>query len=142
ARPLYRHAKTAGYLYQARLRCEVSDRLGLEWGEVRKGSAELAGFSRELVEHFSRRRKEIVEQLALRGEHSLAAAQTAALATRKGKNYGMPIERLRDQWRARAAEHGLGRARCEQLLAGRRRPSRPDAVDLGELTIGASTLTP
>ena len=29
ARPLYRHAKTAGYLYQARLRHEVTERLGL-----------------------------------------------------------------------------------------------------------------
>ena len=141
ARPLYRHAKTAGYLYQARLRCEVSDRLGLEWGEVRKGSGELAGFSRELVEHFSRRRKEILEQLALHGGHSVAAAQTAALATRKGKDYGVPIARLRDEWRARAAEHGLGPARCRQLLASRMRPSRPDAVDLGELTKRASTFT-
>src|SRR4051812_39775091 len=56
ARPIFRHAKTAGYLYQARLRHEVTERLGLEWGEVRKGSADLAGFSRELVEHFSQRR--------------------------------------------------------------------------------------
>src|SRR3954447_1911053 len=117
ARPLYRHAKTAGFVYQARLRHEVSERLGLEWGEVRKGSAELAGFSRELVEHFSRRRAEIVEQLELHGTRSLAAGQAAALATRKGKDYGVPMERLREQWRSRAAEHGLDRARCEALLA-------------------------
>jgi len=88
ARPLFRHAKTAGFVYQARLRHEVSERLGLEWGEVGKGSAELAGFSRELVEHFSRRRAEIVAQLELHGSHSLAAGQAAALATRKGKDYG------------------------------------------------------
>ncbi|TML03360.1 MAG: hypothetical protein E6G41_13830, partial [Actinobacteria bacterium] len=141
ARPLYRHAKTAGYLYQARLRREVSDRLALDWGEVRKGSAELAGFSRELVEHFSRRRKEIVEQLALRGGHSPASAQAAALVTRKGKDYGMPTERLREQWRARAAEHGLDRERCKQLVASLPRPTVPDAVELDELTSRASTFT-
>ena len=37
--PLYRAAKTAGYLYQAHLRATISDRLGLEWAEVRKGAA-------------------------------------------------------------------------------------------------------
>jgi len=31
-RHLYEHAKTAGYLYQAHLRAEVRERLGLEWG--------------------------------------------------------------------------------------------------------------
>src|SRR3954452_10590691 len=94
ARPVFRQAKTAGFLYQARLRAEVTDRLGLEWGEVGKGSAELVGFSRELIEHFSRRRAEIVEELERRGGRSLAASNMAALATRKGKDYGVPMERL------------------------------------------------
>ncbi len=40
--PLYRAAKTAGYLYQAQLRLRVSETLGLEWGAVRSGAAELA----------------------------------------------------------------------------------------------------
>src|SRR3954452_21371571 len=135
ARPIYRHAKTAGFLYQARLRAEVTRSLGLDWGEVRQGSAELAGFSRELVEHFSQRRAEIVEELERRGERSLRAAQTAALATRKGKDYDVPIARLREEWRARAAEHGLDRARVDELRAPRVRDRRgPEAVELTELT--------
>src|SRR3954470_755979 len=141
ARPLFRHGKTAGFVYQARLRQEVSERLGLEWGEVRKGAADLAGFSRELVEHFSQRRAEIVEKLTQRGESSLLAAQTAALATRQGKDYGVPIERLREEWRARAAEHGLDRACCEELLARRDAPSRTERIDLNALTRSASTFT-
>ncbi len=40
--PLYRAAKTAGFLYQAHLRALVSERLGLEWGAVHNGAAELA----------------------------------------------------------------------------------------------------
>ena len=36
-RHLYEHAKTAGYLYQAHLRAEVRDRLGLEWGPGEQG---------------------------------------------------------------------------------------------------------
>src|SRR5690348_4447104 len=38
--PIYQAAKTAGYLYQAHLRVEISQRLGLDWGPVRKGAAE------------------------------------------------------------------------------------------------------
>src|SRR5204862_344427 len=78
-----------------------------------------------------------------RGESSLLAAQTAALATRKGKDYGVPIERLREEWRARAAEHGLDRERCAELLsaAPKQLTLLRDAPDLDELLTGASTFT-
>jgi ATP-dependent exoDNAse (exonuclease V) alpha subunit len=141
ARPLYRHAKTAGFLYQARLRHEISERVRLGWSEVHKGSADLAGFSRELIEHFSRRRAEIVEQIELRGARSLAAGEAAALATRSGKDYGIRIGRLREQWRARAAEYGLDRERLDQLLHCGLHPSLPNAVDLADLTTTSSTFT-
>ena len=42
-----------------------------------------AGVSRRVIEHFSRRRAEILEHMAQRGEHSAAAAQVAALETRR-----------------------------------------------------------
>ena len=58
--PLYRAAKTAGFLYQAHLRALVSERLGLQWGEVHKGAAELEGVQRPVIEHFSKRRREML----------------------------------------------------------------------------------
>ncbi|MDQ3740873.1 MAG: relaxase domain-containing protein, partial [Actinomycetota bacterium] len=42
SRLLYRHAKTAGFLYQAALRGELTERLGVEWGPVRQGYSDLA----------------------------------------------------------------------------------------------------
>src|SRR5204863_1697862 len=38
ARHLYAHAKTAGYLYQAKLRAELVRSLGVEWTPVRNGT--------------------------------------------------------------------------------------------------------
>ena len=55
--PLYRAAKTAGYLYQAHLRARVTERIGLHWGAVSKGAAELSGVDRPVLDHFSKRRE-------------------------------------------------------------------------------------
>lgn len=142
ARPLYRHAKTAGYLYQARLRHEVTERLGARWAPVCKGAADLHGFPRELIEHFSRRRAEILEQLELHGSHSLAAGNAAAMETRKRKDLSTPFARLKEQWRARAAEHGLTQERVEELLTKRLRERvAPSEIDLNQLTEKSATFT-
>src|SRR5262249_36502980 len=49
ARFLYRHLKTAGYLYQASLRREMSDRLGVEWTAPARGVAEIKGIPKALI---------------------------------------------------------------------------------------------
>jgi conjugative relaxase-like TrwC/TraI family protein len=93
-RELYRHAKTAGYLYQTALRAELSRDLGLRWQAVEHGTADVEGIPRRVVEHFSRRRAEILELMAWRGETSARAAQMATLETRRRKEYGVPVDRL------------------------------------------------
>ena len=118
-RELYRHAKTAGYLYQAALRAELSQQLGLRWQAVERGAADVEGVPRRVIDHFSQRRAEILELMGARGETSARAAQVATLETRRGKQYGVPVDRLREQWRARAAEHGLDRLALRRLLRPR-----------------------
>lgn len=117
ARGLYAQQKTAGYLYKAALRAELTRSLGVSWGPVEKGSAETRGIPREVLEHFSRRRREITEHLAEHGHTSSAAAEVAALDTRRRKTYDVPADRLREEWRARAAEHGLDAAALRDVLA-------------------------
>jgi conjugative relaxase-like TrwC/TraI family protein len=110
---LFRAARTAGYLYQAHLRALVSERLGLEWGQVRKGAAELAAMDRGVLEEFSRRRHEM-RRAAAEGGIGLgtkAAAQAAALATRSRKQYGVETGSWREEVQARAAEHGFDHLR-------------------------------
>ncbi len=104
ARRLYAHAKTGGYLYQAQLRAELTRRLGVQWTQVRNGQAEIAGFANPVLRAFSRRRAEIEARMEQRGEHSSRAAQTAALDTRRAKNYGVDSQTLADAWRERAVQ--------------------------------------
>jgi hypothetical protein len=39
-RAIFQHAKTAGYVYEARLRARLTERLGVEWTPVRNGIAD------------------------------------------------------------------------------------------------------
>lgn len=52
---LFRHGKTAGYLYQASLRRLLTERLGVAWGPVENGHADIAGVSPSVLDEFSRR---------------------------------------------------------------------------------------
>jgi hypothetical protein len=63
-----------------------------------------------------------------RGEHSARAAQVATLETRKAKADGVPLGRLREEWRSRAAEHGLTARRVERLVGIRRSVRTPRAT--------------
>jgi len=106
SRPIYQHARTAGFVYQAVLRGELTSRLGVEWGEIVNGYADIEGVGRGLIDHFSKRREEIEAAMAARGEDSMSAARTATLDTRQAKDYDVDPETLHERWRAEAAELG------------------------------------
>jgi len=57
---IYAQAKTAGYLYEAQLRHELTQTLGVRWQPVRNGIAEIEGFTDEQLREFSTRRAEIL----------------------------------------------------------------------------------
>ncbi|MGA2321552.1 MAG: MobF family relaxase [Solirubrobacteraceae bacterium] len=143
--PLYRAAKTAGILYQSHLRALITERLGWEWGEVRNGAAELSGVQRPVIAHFSKRRHEMLAE-AERGGIGLdtkAGAESAALATRERKQYGVETHTWREEVRARAGELGLGKDELTELFDdGRERVEirTRDAVD--EQTIGDQMASP
>jgi len=120
----WQHAKAAGYVYQAALRAEVTRELGVQWGEVRNGYADLAEIERPVIEHFSQRRMEIVEAMAERGVSSAAAAEVAAYRTRDAKDYGVDVDERRAEWTARAAEFELSAESIDATLS-RTRPHEP-----------------
>ena len=116
---IYDHAKTAGYIYEAQLRYELSRSLGIRWQEVRNGIAEIGGFADEHLRAFSTRRAEILE--AAGADASARARQVANLATREAKEKGVSREALRERWRDKANEISLD---CDEISRSFD-PSRP-----------------
>jgi conjugative relaxase-like TrwC/TraI family protein len=104
---IYDHAKTAGYIYEANLRHELTRRLGVRWQEVTNGIAEIEGFDPDHLRAFSTRRAEILAATA--PDASARARQVAALDTRRAKDRDITAECLREGWRAKAEEIGLDR---------------------------------
>ena len=115
-RRLYAHAKTAGYLYQAQLRHELARSLGVEWTAVRNGAAEVAGVPAPVMRAFSRRRAEIEQVMADRGEQSARAAQIATLDSRQSKDYEVTAESLRERWSEKARQLGFERSDVTRVV--------------------------
>jgi conjugative relaxase-like TrwC/TraI family protein len=132
----------AGYLYEAQLRHELTQRLGLEWTEPAKGMAELERVPEEVIRAFSTRRRSLVEHMEALGAEGFAAARVAALATREAKEQ-VELPRLRDRWQAQAAEHGLGRDELSQLVDERPRlvETKLDQAKLAARLFAAEGLT-
>lgn len=124
--PFWLQAKAAGHVYQAALRAGVTRELGLAWQQPHNGYADLEGVGRPAIEHFSRRRAEILAAMAAHGTSSAAAAEVAAYRTRDAKDYGVDPDTQRAEWVSRAAEFELTAASIERMIAaGSRRESRP-----------------
>lgn len=104
---LYDHAKTAGYIYSAQLRHELTARIGVGWGDIENGLADIDGVSPELIKQFSKRREQIEAKLAEWGLTSAKAAQVSTLETRRAKTTAPEhMSDLTDRWRSEAAAHG------------------------------------
>ena len=109
---LYRAAKTAGS--SSRPTCARSFAAARPClGRGRQGRRRAHGVPGGPVEEFSKRRHEMLREAEEGGIGlgSKAAAESAALATRDRKQYGIETHTWREEVRARAAELGLGKGR-------------------------------
>ena len=100
-RGLFAHAAAAGSLYEAHLRAELSDHLGLSWSfEPRRGWG-VAGTDPLLAAAFSGRAAEIREHASAFSATSRAARRTAWAVTRSPKDTSSAAE-LTENWARRA----------------------------------------
>jgi hypothetical protein len=102
--------------------------------------AEIRDVPREVIREFSRRRIQVEERLEDGG--GFYAAQLAAHETR-GRKEQVDLVQLRETWRARAAEHGLGEHVLAALLgrARHRDPSADELLALARRMLGPQGLT-
>src|SRR5439155_1707878 len=147
---VFEEAKTAGMLYQAGLRAELTRRLGVSWGPVSEhGQAELAGMPKELLARFSTRTAEVeaaaeakVAELegalgrALEAEERGRVYRLAVLATRAPKDHeGLDDRSLYARWAAEVRGLGAEPAAVVRDAFGprRRAPLPTPAVPLPRL---------
>jgi conjugative relaxase-like TrwC/TraI family protein len=135
ARPVYSWLSPVGHLYEAQLRWELTCRLGVGWGPVRNGIADVAGIGRDVLQEFSTRRREIEAHLEEHGQHGAKAAQVATYATRTPKDTTVDAEGLLPGWRRRADALGFDSRSLEDLLdrATAIEPPAPDSVEVDRL---------
>jgi conjugative relaxase-like TrwC/TraI family protein len=123
ARLIYAHAKAAGYLYETHLRHRLSSDLGVDWTAVENGIADVARVPEEMIEHFSKRSREIrgrLDEVTRRINEdrvrlglapveadSQEALDIAARETRAAKLQHVATADLRAGWREAAAAAGL-----------------------------------
>ena len=128
ARYLKKHQRMLGGLYQSVLRNELTHRLGVEWGPIVKGQAEIAGVPNELLAVFSKR---AADDRATRSTVKLdefrhregrepspkerAALEREASADTRGRKSGLGVADLATRWQGEAAEVGWT---VERLVEG------------------------
>ena len=113
---LFAHAKTAGYLAAGELRHQLSIRLGVEWGPVIRGVADIEGIPRAAIRLLSTRSTEIATATDAVGTASARARQVAAYDTRPDKQATDPAA-VASSWRAKLATVGFGRQDATACLA-------------------------
>lgn len=147
AKLLYNQGRSAGFVYQAALRAGLVERLGVRFGPIDQGAAEIQGAPRRLLEEFSKRRVQIVAHLDVIGSTSPRAAEIATLATRQPKQPAGAregtISDLHEFWRDRARTAGIAPEALLSVLGPQReRAAFGEAVgSIAHFLLGPDGLT-
>jgi conjugative relaxase-like TrwC/TraI family protein len=67
---IYPALRTAGFLFEAEMRHELTNRFGVQWRPARNGISEIDGAPAAVLRHFSKRRSQIEDRLAIYGYSS------------------------------------------------------------------------
>ena len=123
---LYRAVRAAGEVFQAAMRHELTERLGIEWRPGRH-VPEIAGVPQALCDQFSKRSHQIEAWLEATGTpNDREGRQKAVLATRRAKPE-LESSRFDAAWKAESIAAGWGPDAAESLLASLAPTAQPDA---------------
>lgn len=149
ARFLKYQQRSIGWIYDAALRAELTQRLGVAWTAIDGGQADIVGIEPALRDLFSQRSRQVEAKLAdlirrWTSEHdgaepdarTIAALERRAVrASRPAKGHGLDPAALRSEWVATAASAGFAPSTTGRSL---HRATAAAPVTDGE--IGAETI--
>jgi conjugative relaxase-like TrwC/TraI family protein len=127
-RRVFAHAPAASSIYQARLRWELSERLGAAWEVRPSGLGDVVGVGNGLRRLFSQRSAEIEEFVARRHGGAPGRHPGAYFATRPDKDRTQSIDSLVGSWRERAADFGFDLGDLSQVVGRGTRRGREAAA--------------
>lgn len=129
---IYKHQKLLGNIYDSELAANLREK-GYRLESTQDGRWEIAGISREQIEHFSQRSQAIAERLEkfglTRETASAEQRENAALRTRDSKTE-VDHTALREEWKERANAVGVDFDRIEaDRKVGLERPTGPETTN-------------
>ncbi len=143
ARTLKRDQRTLSALFHAAERAELTRRLGVGWGPVVNGIAEIDGIDRRVIEEFSTRTADVTARLGVkldRFEATMGRAPTprerwqlereAAVDSRPAKDHAVNADVLHDRWAGQLRDLGIVPARLVAGVVGRGLGAQADFDDL------------
>jgi conjugative relaxase-like TrwC/TraI family protein len=148
-RGIYAHRAATDSLYHCQLRYELTTALGVQWGRLDRGRADIVGIGPEARRAFSSRAAQIALDLEAHGfptdgRSPRSASLVAAVATRADRRLDVGVEELVPAWRRRAIEVGLGPRQIEHVVdRGQRYEQASPAPDVESLaaTVAGSPVT-
>jgi conjugative relaxase-like TrwC/TraI family protein len=139
-RGFFAHRSAADALYHADLRSELTERLGVDWGELKRGRSDIAGIGDSARAAFSQRSAQIARYLQTNELAGPRAASMAAHFSRPAKDPTVSVGDLRQSWEERAVAVGLGPRRLASVLDRvPRRQMGGEELDLAGPIAGSGT---
>jgi conjugative relaxase-like TrwC/TraI family protein len=142
SRRVFAHLQAAQGIYHARLRLELSDRIGAAWQVPSSGLGDVIGVDGTMRRLFSQRSAAMDEYRVHRVGASPGPSRSVAAyhATRPDKDRTCSVEALMEGWKARAAAFGLDVGDLTRVVGPRRRVRAGQEIDRHRVESGLNEL--
>jgi len=143
SRRVHAHLRAGQGIYHARLRFEITDRLGAGWEVHRSGLGDVVGVDGRLRHLFSQRAADMDEYVhrrtapARRGPWGRAAFH----ATRPDKDRDRTVDALRSEWKQRATEFGFDLGDLTRVVGLETRAAPGPVIDRARVSVRLDELS-